>query len=100
MRLHEVSQNSYRDAQDLSNNSTINTVFIPQIEWADDCLQSSGRQRNVKCMTWNEHKDKVINVICLLKCEAKKMAVAGEAAKMLDEIRVTFSFTLFLCMTY
>ena len=54
----------------------------------DDCLQSSNGQRNMKCMTWKEDAEKVINVICLLKCEAKKMAAVGDADRMLDEIRV------------
>ena len=63
-------------------------VSIPNIEWVDDCLQNSDGQRNMKCMTWKEETEKVINVICLLKCEAKKMAAAGDADKVLDEIRV------------
>ena len=43
----------------------------------------------MKCMTWNADKEKVINVICVLKCEAKKTAAAVEAASNLREIRVS-----------
>ena len=64
---------------------------MPGIEWKEDCLQGSGGQRNMQCMTWNEDKEKVVNVICVLKCEAKKMAAAGEAAANLREIRVCVS---------
>ena len=42
----------------------------------------------MKCMTWSEDKEKVVNVMCLLKCEAKKIAAAGEAASSLDDVRV------------
>ena len=46
----------------------------------------------MNCMTWNADKEKVVNVICVLKCEAKKMAAAGEAASNLREIRVSELF--------
>ena len=62
---------------------------MPGIERKEDCLQGSGGQRNMKCLTWNADKEKVVNVICVLKCEAKKMAAAGEAASKLREIRVS-----------
>ena len=52
----------------------------------------------MKCMTWKEDTEKVINVICLLKCEAKKMAAAGNADRMLDEIRVNMYFTLLVAI--
>ena len=48
----------------------------------------------MKCMAWKEDKEKVVDVICLLKCEAKKMAAAGDADRVLDEIRVNMYFTL------
>ena len=46
----------------------------------------------MKCLTWNEDKEKVIHVICVLKCEAKKTAAAGEAASSLREMRVSRFF--------
>ena len=61
---------------------------MPGIEWKEDCLQGSGGQRNMKCLTWNADKEKVINVICVLKCEARKTAAAGETASNLEKIRV------------
>ena len=71
-------------------------VAIPGIDWKEDCLEGSGGQRNMKCMTWNADKEKVINVICVLKCEAKKMAASGQASTNLEEIRVSSYFYLFL----
>ena len=62
--------------------------MIPGIEWKEDCLKGSGGQRNMKCMSWKANKEKAINVVCLLKCEAKKTAAAGEATKDLEEIKV------------
>ena len=63
---------------------------MPGIEWKQKCLEGSGGQYNMKCLKWSENKEKVVNVICLLKCEAKKMAAAGEAAASLEEIRVGY----------
>ena len=62
---------------------------MPGIDWKEDCLEGSGGQRNMKCMTWNEDKEKVVNVICVLKCEAKKMAASAQASTKLEEIRVS-----------
>ena len=64
------------------------SVFIPKIVWKEDCIQGSGGQRNMDCMIWEENKEKVINVVCLLKCEAKKFSAAEQAADTLREIRV------------
>ena len=64
---------------------------MPGIDWKEDCLEGSGGQRNVKCMTWNAEKEKVINVICALKCEAAKVKEASEAEAHLAEIRVSKS---------
>ena len=69
-------------------------VAMPGIEWKQDCVAESGGQQNMNCMKWNEDKERVVNVICLLKCEAKKMAAAGEAAASLREIRVSVKFIL------
>ena len=65
---------------------------MPGMGWKEVCIQESGGQRNMKCMTWHAGKEKVINVICVLKCEAKKTAAAGEAASNLREIRVSRPF--------
>ena len=62
---------------------------MPGIDWKEDCLEGSGGQRNMKCMTWNADKEKVINVMCVLKCEAKKVKGASEAGAYLHEIRVS-----------
>ena len=64
---------------------------MPGISWKPDCLSGSDGQLNMDCMTWSEDSEKVVNVVCLLKCEAKKIAAAGEAASSLDEIRVRSS---------
>ena len=69
---------------------------MPGIDWKEDCLEGSGGQRNMKCMTWNEDKEKVVNVICVLKCEAKKMAASAQASTKLDEIRVSRYVYLFI----
>ena len=42
----------------------------------------------MKCMSWQENKEKVVNVVCALKCEANKAAAAGKAAEHLQEIKV------------
>ena len=42
----------------------------------------------MKCMSWKENKEKVVNVVCALKCEAKKTAAAGEAVEHLEKIKV------------
>ena len=78
---------------DYDDSSSI-LVMMPGIEWKQECLAGSGGQRNMKCMTWRENKDKVINVMCVLKCEAKKMTAAGEAAASLQDIRVRFFINL------
>ena len=52
----------------------------------------------MKCMAWKEDKEKVVDVICLLKCEAKKMAAAGDADRVLDEMRVNMYFTLLVAI--
>ena len=71
--------------------------MMPGIEWQQECLTGFGGQRNMKCLTWKADKDKVINVMCVLKCEAKKMAAAGEATAGLQDIRVRIcSFLLLL----
>ena len=62
---------------------------MPGIDWKEDCLEGSGGQRNMKCLTWNADKEKVVNVMCVLKCEAKKMAASGQASNKLEEIRVS-----------
>ena len=62
---------------------------MPGIEWKQDCLGQAQGQRNMKCMTWSEDKEKVVNVMCLLKCEAKKVSAAGMASEQLQEIRVS-----------
>ena len=62
---------------------------MPGIDWKENCLKGSGEQRNMKCTTWNADKEKVINVICVLKCEAKKMTASAQASAKLEEIRVS-----------
>eukprot|EP00794_Sanderia_malayensis_P021371 gene21371-23454_t len=65
------------------------TVSMPGIEWKENCITQPGNnKRSLKCMTWNEGKEKVVNVICLLKCEAKKYSSAGSSVKELKEIRL------------
>ena len=64
------------------------SVAMPGISWQQDCLQGSSGQHNMNCMTWSEDKEKVVNVICLLKCEAKKPAAAEEASSKMDKIKV------------
>eukprot|EP00112_Aurelia_sp_Birch-Aquarium-sp1_P001545 Seg1167.1 transcript_id=Seg1167.1/GoldUCD/mRNA.D3Y31 product="hypothetical protein" protein_id=Seg1167.1/GoldUCD/D3Y31 len=66
---------------------TCRTVSMPGIAWQQDCIDAEG-QNNVKCMEWSEDREKVVNVICLLKCEAKKVGAASGAADSLQEIRV------------
>ena len=61
---------------------------MPGIAWQQDCVDTEG-QNNVKCMEWSEDREKVVNVICLLKCEAKKVGAASNAADNLQEIRVS-----------
>ena len=43
----------------------------------------------MKCLSWDESKEKVVNVICLIKCEAKKSASSAEASKIIQESRVS-----------
>ena len=62
--------------------------MVPGIEWKEDCLKGSGGQHNMKCTSWKANKDKAINVMCLLKCEAKKTAAAGEATSDLEKMKV------------
>eukprot|EP00794_Sanderia_malayensis_P008626 gene8626-9556_t len=65
------------------------TVSMPGIEWKENCITQPGNsKRSLKCMTWNEGKEKVVNVICLLKCEAKKYSSTGASVKELKEIRL------------
>jgi len=89
-QIHNINSNVDLAMIDISTDciDQCKTVAMPGIEWQEDCLQGSGGQRNMNCMTWNADKEKVVNVICVLKCEAKKMAAAGEAASNLREIRI------------
>ena len=64
-------------------------MAIPGIEWQQDCIRQAGGVKNMKCMKWAAEKDKVVNVICLLKCEAKKVVSAGKASENLRKIRVS-----------
>ncbi len=40
------------------------------------------------CMVWNEEKEKAVNVICLLKCEADKYQASGSARTQLANVKV------------
>ena len=64
-------------------------VPLGGLEWKEDCVQSTGG-RNMKCLSWNEAKEKVVNVICMLKCEAKKLAASNSAMLKIKENRVCF----------
>ena len=57
---------------------------MPGIQWNVDC---DGKM--LKCLTWNENAEKVVNVMCLVKCEAKKVSAAKSADQKLQEIRVS-----------
>ncbi len=62
---------------------------MPGIEWKDECLPEPGdTKRTMKCLTWNENKEKVVNVICLLKCEAAKYTASGSGKSDLDNTKV------------
>ena len=59
------------------------------IELKDNCLEGSSGQRNMTCISWNVEKERVINVVCVLKCEASKVAAAGKASNNLEGIKVS-----------
>ena len=40
--------------------STLVLVFIPGVEWKEDCITGSGGQRYMKCLSWKENKEKVL----------------------------------------
>ena len=63
---------------------------MPGIEWKEDCALPGETAHNVKCMVWNEDKEKVVNVICILKCEAEKLSSSENAISNLRDIRVSF----------
>ena len=43
----------------------------------------------MKCLAWSEDAEKVVNVMCLVKCEAKKVAASTSATENVREIRVS-----------
>lgn len=70
---------------------------MPGIEWNEDCQTDNDQgQHNMKCMKWNEDHEKVINVICIVECEAKKFSSSSSAYGKLDEIRVSEDLCLLL----
>ena len=58
------------------------------MEWKEDCIKTKGG-KFMKCLSWDESKEKVVNVICLIKCEARKSASSAEASKIIQESRVS-----------
>ena len=61
---------------------------MPGVEWKQDCLTAAQGEKNMKCMTWSEDKEKVVNVMCVLKCEARKVSASGMASEDVKKIRV------------
>eukprot|EP00794_Sanderia_malayensis_P008625 gene8625-9555_t len=87
----KTNQNIDQQVLDISTNciDKCKTVSMPGIEWKENCITQPGNnKRSLKCMTWNEGKEKVVNVICLLKCEAKKYSSAGGSLRELSNIRL------------
>ena len=61
---------------------------MPGMEWQQNCIDVQG-QNDMKCLTWNEDSEKVVNVMCLVQCEAKKVSAVAAASQNLREIRVS-----------
>ena len=62
---------------------------MPGIEWQQSCIDEAGKH-NMKCLTWSEDAEKVVNVMCLVKCEAKKVTASSTATGHVREIRVSW----------